>query len=359
MPYPRNPYRLFISILILILLVPHFITAQELNQEAPHAFIHLEQNRFLELQLKPSPSGENVFETSFRYNTEWTDHQVFLNISGITAAFDIYINEFRFGSSKGDRMPVEFNISPLLQPEYNSVKIRFNSGEPDLPDLSCSEVLLHVRDPLHVRDIQITSYTDEEKNSSLVRAHLWVKSYLTERNRGRTVYLTIITPSGESIGPLSKTLKFPLAFRQEIEMEFEKTIKNAERWSPSSPSLYTAEIEVVESGFTDGEVIRSSFGLGDIMLADSLFIVGGDTLVPVVASSEITDQLCSKSEENILDLFRTGNYNVFRSEQAVSYSLLDLFDREGILLWRQESPNTGKTFRSEINHPCVFRQELE
>jgi len=101
----------------------------------------------------------------------------------------------------------------------------------------------------------VTDYSQPGSTESLVRIRLWVKSYLTERNKGRRLKVKIIDSGGETIGHVTRELDFPLSFRQEIEVVIDETIQDPTLWSPARPELYQLEIELTEMGNQTGEMI--------------------------------------------------------------------------------------------------------
>ena len=345
------------SMSVLMALFPLMVVAQHLNNEPGHAFYLVEPEREMAIQMDLDDPGKAAYKSEFSFHPGWSGKQVFLRFSGIEASFDLWINSFKFGTAQGRGLPVEFNITPMLNQDLNRLVVGFQSVD-DLPaDQSCISVLLIARDPVHVRDLEVTDYSQYGSNESLVRIHLWIKSYLTDRNKGRTLNVKINTSSGETIGHVTKEVDFPISFRQEIEVIFDEILQDPKVWTPSNPELYQLEIDLIEIGEQKGEMIRSKFGIGDVHMADSILVFNGDTLIPVIAEAAVSDQLCYWADKEILEIIEEKGYNVFLSEQPLPVRVLELFDRTGIVVLRDPEKCPRKEFRSEINRPSVVWME--
>jgi hypothetical protein len=63
------------------------------------------------------------------------------------------------------------------------------------------------------------------------------------------------------------------------------------------------------------------------------------------------------SDREILELMEEENTRVVRCDQPLPGRILELFDREGIILLRDPGRVNKEKFRSELNRPSVIWKE--
>lgn len=230
-----EPRRYSILIMMILLSLPFNLKAQE-YREASHANFNLEEDRVI-----PMDGSE------FKFRKEWAGKQVFVRIPAIPNPCSVLINGFPFSIEPDTTGSTEYNITPFLKEEDNLI------------DLPVAYSLL-IRDAIHIRDMVITQHPGLTENESLVRVHLFLKSYLKEAYRERSILLDLQDPNGQPIIQESRTLSTALSFGQETEFIFDLDLEKPVPWLPEAPNLYTVSISLEEKGAQKPERINAQFG---------------------------------------------------------------------------------------------------
>ncbi len=322
------------------------------NAEPSHAHFLVGNEREINILLYRDETKPLTYYQELQFQPDWKDKQVFIRLSGLKSPFHFWINGFKFGSGNGEGIPVEFNITPFLDQEKNRLKVDLEATDKENSD-DALHVSVVVRDAVHVRDFRITDYSRPGSSETLVRVHLFIKSYKTETSRERKVVMTMWDPSGESICNVHRDLNFPLAFRQEVEVIFDQTLKDPMHWSPSHPELYHLQLRLIGKGGTLGEVVSSNFGIRNMVVIDSVLIFSTDTIVPAIAGQPVLNQFTSLTDEEILSLFEEKDYNAIQTNETLPERVMELFDHQGILVLRKQNDRDLSRDRQDMNRPCI------
>jgi beta-galactosidase/beta-glucuronidase len=349
--------RLFFSIFsILFLVTPGSLTAQE-NQEPPHAWYHLTGEREITIPLLQSGEGNALCSCVFDSVPGWTGKQVFVRIAGSEIPYSIRINGFRFGSDPGINVPAEYNITPFLNSTGNSIELTYEPPQSVARMDSggcCPPVTLLIRDAIHVRDLVVTAFQGPENDQWLIRFHLFIKSYLTGKNMGRDIALMVTDPDGERIITGSGELGFPLSYGQETELIIDRTMKDARLWSPASPLLYGLQLEISEKGNAEPETITTNFGIRSFGWSDSVMILNGEPLRPVVARDEQATMLVALPAPEAIKFIRDHGINLLFCDDTLPVGLVQMFDQNGVVVIRKRGQMNARTDQPLINCPSVI-----
>lgn len=348
---------LFITIL---LICPVHLSAQQndtvadipiSNAEPSHAYYSLGEGKEIILNgINDDTRHRTGYE--FQFRNEWSGKQLFASLSGINTPFQFHINGFHFGNGKGDQRGLEFNITPFLDPGTNRVDLIFSQPIPS--DSSCPQTTLISRETIHVRDVQVTSFSQSGSPETLIRVHLFIRSYLTKTiNSERTLNLEISDSAGEIIFYDERDLNLPLAYGQEIEMIFDHTVPAPKLWSPHQPDLYELNLSLYTKGVTDFDIVKNWFGIRSIDYQDSLMIINSDSIVPVIFDPGQIEGFCRRTDSEILQVLREGNYNVILTNDYLPARLMNLFDQSGIVILIRKNESEETPDRAFINRPSV------
>lgn len=324
------------------------------NAEPAHANFSLGDDNSSPLKLNIVEESEMNYQSAFHFEPEWTGKQVFASFTGIHVPFHLKINGFKYGMGDGKRNPLEFNITPFLIQGVNLIELDVDSAVDRIPDQAFKYSTLLIRDPVHIRDLEVSTYFQTETPQCLVRIHLFIQGYLQEQNRGRNLTLNILDPEGVTINTHEQTLNFPLAFRQEVEFTFDQNIENPMLWSPGHPHLYMLQITMIEEGKTEGESISSYFGIRNITLVDSVLLINEDTIVPIIADQAVVNEIENQSDDALLYLFKKRGANGIVTSHHLSPRVLDLFDRKGIAVLKKQEERDSKRDRPDLNRPSLI-----
>ena len=324
-----------------------------INAEPLHTHYILEEVRAIPIVLNPLDINEIIYNHTFNFISSWKNKQVFVRIDESDTPYSLKINRFNYGSGSGKRIPTEFNITPFLKQGANTIQLDYISSGGGLNDYPAKTGTLIIRDPVHVRDILVNTYSQEESGQTLVRVHLYIQSFLTNRNEGRKLKLTISDPEGKILASEEKSINYPLAFRQEVEFIFDKTIEDLRRWSPSDPVLYSLQINMAEKGRDSEELVSTTFGIRSASVEDSVLVINLDTIVLRTIDYESQLQHFGLPNEEVLKLFEEKGYNAVQTSEPIPARLMELFDREGIVVLKRELD-----FDSAIEWPVGSRPSV-
>ena len=351
----QRPFFTILAILVMVMQVS--LHAQD-NLEPSHACFHLDQEREIHVPLLQNRFEANRFSYEFNSGTGWTGKQVFVRIPGLTIPYGFRVNGFRFGSDPGTGLPSEYNITPFLREESNSIELVLDQSDPDaVPEwwTDSAEVILLIRENIHVQDVVVSIYQEDGSPETLVRIHLFIKSYLIEKNRGRIITVLVTDPQGNQVISQTEALDAPLSFGQETEMIIDRTLKDPLLWSPHNPRLYQLQIQQSEKEKTGIESMTATFGIRTAAVADSLLLINGDTLNLLVAPPELTSSLTILPESEIEKILEEGGFNAVRTDEPLPCSLVSLLDRSGVVVIRKRDQAGTRADRRHVNSPSVVR----
>jgi beta-galactosidase len=295
---------------------------------------------------------DRVFSHQFTAPPQWEGKQLFLRLHGITPSYLVKINGFNYGSGHSGGYPSEYHITPFLKPGTNQIELLFGgSSEPVIFHVDDPGALI-LRDPVHVRDIQIHTFPGPDSSHTGVRIHLHIQSYLMEKNKGRDLILKLRDPEGSMLFTRTEELSFPLAFRQETEIIFDQILENPRLWSPGHPQLYSVELHMVEKGKSKGEEIFTQFGIRDAVFQDSLLLINGDSLVPQFAAPPLIDQML-RSPDEIHELSGKAKIQAIHASRYLPPVVLNQCDRHGLIVTVPVDKLTDSQLKAYSNRPSV------
>jgi len=324
------------------------------NAEPSHAHFTLADNREIQLVLNRETGHELSYSTEFEFAPQWRGSQVFIKLSGLAGPFRFRINNFLLSSGEGDLSPVEFNLTPFLNDRTNRAVVIFDHSTDSMEIPGLRDAALVIREPVHVRDLQISTHPGGSNSETLLRVHLHIISYLTSQEPGRSLSVIISDTAGNPVIKEKRELTSPLAFRQEVELAFDQIIENPCLWSPDHPCLYKLQLHLLEDGKLRGELLSSNFGISDIQMKDSILVIDKDTILPVIANPELMNRLTEQSDAQILSFFKDNGYTAVLSNDPLPARVMDLFDRHGILVLRKQVEFQALPDRSDINRPSLI-----
>lgn len=193
------------------------------------------------------------------------EKNVFLNFEGVDSCFYVWINDAFVGYSQVSHMTSEFNVTSLLKPGKNTIKVlvlKWCDGtyleDQDMWRVSgiFREVYLLYRDREHVRDIFVRPELDGEyKNGSL---KVEIDTVGTPE-----IAISIVSPCGEIIGEGSIT---PGA---DGYAEFGAEFADVLKWTDETPNLYQLYLH------SGGEWIKVNFGFRKIEVKNKVAYING------------------------------------------------------------------------------------
>ncbi len=322
------------------------------NSEPSHSQFILEEERTMPITLLQNELNKSTYSHSVQYVSQWQDKEVFIRIDELEVPYQFLINSFAYGNGMGNFAPVEFNITPFLNHDANLIQLKVDTPDDSQGNRSETALVL-IREPVLVRDILVTTYHQNISNQTLVRVHLFVQSFLTEKNKGRTLTMTILDPRGEILESSKKLIDFPLSYRQEVEFTFDQPLENPFLWSIHHPALYTARVSLVDEERNLAEKVWTTFGVRNAHVEDSLLIINQDTLIPKVLDYESQIKPVAQSDKELLNLLEMQGFNAVKSHQPIPSRLMEIFDRQGIVVFKKKDELDPSLDLRDVNRPSV------
>lgn len=325
------------------------------------------------------------------FTLEETGKKVSVIFDGVYMNPELWINGQRLGEHPHGYTAFEFDLTPHLKPAGQenvlAVKVR-NEGWNSRWYTGSGiyrQVWLKTVDPIHVPTWGVFVTTPEVSKE---KAEVHVSTEVA--NNGRTevtagVRIRLLDSDGNTVGTSQGSLKLPagktLANEQTVEVSAPKL------WSPDSPSLYSAEIEVVVGGKTV-DAVSETFGIRSIEInAKDGFLLNGESILlkggcihhdngPLGAAA------IDRAEERKVELLKASGFNAIRSaHNPPSSALLEACDRLGMLMideafdvWHEPKENNDMGYqrffdewhardvaslvRRDRNHPSVIMYSI-
>ena len=265
-----------------------------------------------------------------------------VRFDGVYMNAELWINGHRLGEHPHGYTSFEFDLTPHLNPpgQENVLAVRVRNEGKNSRWYSGSGIYRHVwltvTDPVHVPTWGVFVTTpDVSKDKALVRISTEVL------NSGRMsapvlVRTRVRDVRGNVIVRTEGTLQLPVGDTRSTEQITE--VRSPQLWSPDSPTLYSADVEVVVAGKTV-DAVSTPFGIRKIEVdAEHGFRLNGETLKlrggcihhdngPLGAAA------IDRAEERKVELLKANGFNAVRtSHNPPSPAFLAACDRLGLLV---------------------------
>ncbi|NLY69285.1 MAG: DUF4981 domain-containing protein [Clostridiales bacterium] len=193
------------------------------------------------------------------------EKDVYLNFEGVDSCFYVWVNDTFVGYSQVSHMTSEFNVTPMLRPGKNTIKVlvlKWCDGtyleDQDMWRLSgiFREVYLLYRDRAHVRDIFVRPELDGEYKNGSLKVEL-------ETVGSPEVEFQIVSPRGEIIG------QGKAAPGEDGRAEFGGEFADVLKWTDETPNLYQLYLH------SGSEWIKINFGFIKIEVKNKVAYING------------------------------------------------------------------------------------
>ena len=269
------------------------------------------------------------------FTLDETNKLVAVRFDGVYMNADVWINGHLLGNHPCGYTSFEFDLTPYLKPEENVLAMHVRNEGKNSRWYSGSGIYRHtwltITEPIHVPTWGVFVTTPEvSKDKALVKVRNASNSETDVLVRAR-----VLNATGEVVNTEGK-LHLPSNETRSIEQSIE--VRSPKLWSPDSPDLYSAEVEVVVAGKT-ADVVSTHFGIRKIEVdAGRGFRLNGEMLKlkggcihhdngPLGAAA------IDRAEERRVELMKANGFNAIRStHNPPSTAFLDACDRLGMLV---------------------------
>jgi len=267
---------------------------------------------------------------------------VAVRFDGVYMNAEIWINGHRLGDHPHGYTSFEFDLMPYLNPpgQENVLAARVRNEGKNSRWYSGSGIYRHVwltmSEPIHVPTWGVFVTTPEvSKGKALVKVSSEVRN-ASDSETSVLVRARVLNAKGKVIETTESKLRLPASGTHSIEQSVE--VRSPKLWSPDSPNLYSAQVEVLV-GESVVDVAATRFGIRKIEVdAERGFRINGQALKlkggcvhhdngPLGAAA------IDRAEERRVELMKANGFNAIRtSHNPPSPAFLDACDRLGMLV---------------------------
>ena len=267
-----------------------------------------------------NPTG--CYFREFSIPNEWIDMNVFIRFEGVDNSFHLYINEEEIGFSKGSRLPSEFNISPYLKSDKNTIMVKVYKWsdssyieDQDMWWLSgiFRDVYLVARPKIHFQDFFVRPLLNQEYKDGCLDTSVKIN------NSDGLFYVLdyeLYDKFGNSV--ISKSIQSKGSSDCSDCIEIQDYITDVISWNAENPYLYDLILTLKDVEGLEIESISQKIGFRTVELKDGLVQINGKAIkfkgVNRHDSSPINGRCVTFDEmEKDIQLIKQANMNSVRS----------------------------------------------
>jgi beta-galactosidase len=288
------------------------------------------------------PAGIGWYRKTFTVPASWKDKSVSIYFEGVYMNSEVFINGESLGIYPYGYSSFSYNLTPYLKlDDENVISVRVdNSMQKNSRWYSGSGIYRHVwmivTDPVHVAHWGVAVTTPEvSREKATVQIKTKVKNE-TNQSQKITLKTQLLGANTENVG--NDELSVELLPNSDNEVEQFIQVSKPLLWSPETPNLYQAQIQVVK----DEKVIddtQTTFGIRSIEFStENGFQLNGETLI-LNGGCVHHDNGClgaaafDRAEERRVELLKSAGFNAIRTaHNPPSEAFLDACDRLGMLV---------------------------
>lgn len=336
----------------------------------------------------PSENPTGIYRRTVKVPKDWDEKQKFLRFEGVGSAFDLWVNGYHAGYSKGSRLSSEFNVSDYMHPGENQVTVRVYKWS-DGTYLECQDmwwyggiyrdVTLVARPKFGIEDYVVEAGLDDNYKEGILIQNI------AAAKEADHVQWRLEDGDGREIASGIEKLECGCG-------KIRTNVGEVQGWSAEIPALYRVNLKLcgkkgLEDVMDEAEVIT---GFRKVEVRGSNFLVNGKPILingvnlhdfspsggAVVCRKTVEDQLCMMKRYNI-NAIRCAHY----PKMPYFYSLCDKYgfyvideadlETHGFeWIERYEWLNNEESWREAYidralrmvkehrNHPCILMWSL-
>ncbi len=311
------------------------------------------------------PAGIGWYRKTFKVPGEWKGKNVSVYFEGVYMNSEVFINGKSLGVRPYGYSSFSYNLSPYLDfNKENVIAVRVdNSQQINSRWYSGSgiyrHVWLNVTNPLHVAQWGVAITTPAV---SVKKATVQIKTRLkNETAFPQSIILKTRLMTRKVGNAGSGKIKVELAANSEKEVTQTINVANPLLWTPETPNLYKAQIQISKGSNVVDET-EASFGIRSISFtAEKGFQLNGKT-VKINGGCVHHDNGClgaaafDRAEERKIEQLKAAGFNAVRtSHNPPSEAFLNACDRLGLLVM-DESFDGWRGGKNKHDYSVCFDQ---
>jgi len=286
--------------------------------------------------------GTGWYRKHFALAATESNRLVTVRFDGVYMNADFWINGTLLGNHPYGYTGFEFDLTPFLKPagEENVISVRVRNEGKNSRWYSGSGIFRHtwlsVTDPIYVPTSGVFVTTPQvSKDKAMVKISSEVCNS-TGADADVVVRTRVLNPKGKTVQTTESQLHLPGNQTHTVEQTVE--VRSPKLWSPDSPELYSAEVEIVAAGKTLDNA-STYFGIRKIEVdAENGFRLNGQMLKLKGGcmhhdNGPLGSATIDRAEERRVESMKANGFNAIRtSHNPPSPAFLDACDRLGILV---------------------------
>ena len=233
----------------------------------------------------PTENPTGCYRREFTLPDSWNGMRLTLRFEGVDSYFETWVNGHFAGSSKGSRLPSEFDISALAKSGLNTVAVRVLQWsdasyleDQDMWWLSgiFRDVFLLARPLTHLADLIVHTDLDASYRIGTITTEA------TLLNSGGTTKTLAVTaelrdPSGQLVGETTLPA-YRLSPGKSKCASLSWTVPNARTWTAETPFLYSLLLALKDAKGRVVEATSQSIGIRKVEIRGPVFTLNGNAI---------------------------------------------------------------------------------
>jgi beta-galactosidase len=310
------------------------------------------------------PAGIGWYRKTFRVPAEWKNKKLSIYFEGVYMNSEVFVNGKSLGIYPFGYSSFQYDLTPYLMfGKENVIAVRVdNSQQMNSRWYSGSGIYRHVwmivTDEIHVAHWGVaitTPYVTPKKGTVLVKTRVRNETSSVQQVVVKTF---LLNKNSKTAGSDQVNVELPANGEKEVVQTI--TVAKPLLWSPETPDLYQARIQVLKSKNVVDDT-RTRFGIRTIeFTAEHGFRLNGKT-VKMNGGCVHHDNGClgaaafDRAEERKVELLKAAGFNAVRtSHNPPSEAFLDACDRLGLLVM-DESFDCWKVGKNKFDYARYFK----
>ncbi|HEY9049025.1 MAG TPA: glycoside hydrolase family 2 TIM barrel-domain containing protein [Ohtaekwangia sp.] len=310
------------------------------------------------------PAGKAWYRKTFNVPAEWETKKVSIYFEGVYMNSEVFINGKSLGVYPYGYSSFSYDLTPYIAFGKENVMAVWvdNSQHVNSRWYSGSGIYRHVwmmvTDPVHVAQWGVAVATPQvTSQKATVQVKTLVKNE-TSSVQQVVVKISLLNKDSKTAG--SGQVKVELPANSEKEVLQTLAIAKPMLWSPETPDLYQAKVQVLK-GKNIADETKTSFGIRAVKFtAQGGFQLNGKT-IKLNGGCVHHDNGClgaaafDRAEERKVELLKAAGFNAVRtSHNPPSEAFLDACDRLGLLVM-DESFDCWKIGKNRFDYARYFK----
>lgn len=321
------------------------------------------------------PAGTGWYRKIFSVPAQWKNQKVAIYFEGVYMNAAVFVNGKSVGMQPYGYTSFEYDLTSYLKfGQQNTIAVKVdNSKQKNSRWYSGSGIYRHVwlkvKNPIHIKNWGVAISTPKVTNEkATVQVKTMVKNE-TETLQIMTVSTTLSIKKVNGSNTISMStgngVGLDLKAGEEKEIVQNIEIENPILWSPETPDLYKAEVQIMKGGeIKDGDlpvdVVTKNFGIRTIeFTAENGFLLNGKKVLLNGGcvhhdNGALGAAAYDRAEVRKVELLKAAGFNALRtSHNPPSEAFLDACDRLGMLVI-DEAFDGWKEKKTTYDYASIF-----